>query len=50
VDSGNINVGGGYNDEDDYYFVRCTVFMGSVLLQNQGVAQMLHDDSQMDIT
>lgn len=49
VDTGGISVGGGYNDEDDYYFVRCTVFMGSVLLQNSGVAQMLHDGSAMDI-
>lgn len=49
IDMDGVSVGGGYNDEDDYYFVRCTVFMGSVLLQNSGVAQMLHDGSAMDI-
>lgn len=49
VDTAGISVGGGYNDEDDYYFVRCTTFMGSVLLQNAGVAQMLHDGSQLVI-
>lgn len=50
VDVDGINVGGGYNDEDDYFYVRCSVFMGSVLLQNSGVAQMLHDGSALDIS
>jgi hypothetical protein len=50
VDTDGINVGGGYNDEDDYFYVRCSIFMGSVLLQNSGVAQMLHDGSALDIS
>jgi hypothetical protein len=37
----------GYNDEDDYSFVRCTIFMGSKLLQNTGVARMNHDGSAL---
>jgi hypothetical protein len=35
----------GYNDEDDYEFVRCTGFFGSKLLQNVGVRKMLHIDT-----
>jgi hypothetical protein len=37
----------GYNDEDDYSFVRATIFMGSKLLQNTGVARMNHDGSAL---
>lgn len=39
----------GYNDEDDYSFVRTTIFMGSKLLQNTGVARMNHDGSALVI-
>jgi|ETNvirnome_2_300_1030623.scaffolds.fasta_scaffold00637_6 hypothetical protein len=35
----------GYDEEQDYSWARCTVFMGSVLLQNSGVVQMKHDAS-----
>lgn len=35
----------GYDEEQDYSWARCTVFMGSVLLQNAGVVQMKHDGS-----
>jgi len=40
----------GYNDEDDYSFVRCSIFMGSKLLQNTGVARMNHDGSALTIS
>lgn len=50
VDTAGINIGGGYNDEDDYWYVRASIFMGSKLLQNSGVAQMLHDGSALDIS
>lgn len=40
-----MNVGAGYNDEDDYYFARCSMFMGAKLLQNTGVCSVRHDGS-----
>lgn len=45
-----VNTGGmqavvGYDEEDDYSFARCSVFMGSKLLQNSGVVVMNHDGS-----
>lgn len=49
VNSAGMDVVLGYNDEEDYSFARCSIFMGSKLLQNSGVAQMLHDGSAMDI-
>ena len=45
VNTGGMNVAAGYNDEDDYYYARTSIFMGSKLLQNTGVVQMLHDGS-----
>tara|TARA_Y100000310_G_C20607348_1_gene776218 strand:- start:634 stop:1488 length:855 start_codon:yes stop_codon:yes gene_type:complete len=35
----------GYDEEQDYSWARCTVFMGSVKLQNAGAVQMKHDAS-----
>jgi hypothetical protein len=35
----------GYNEEDDYSFARCTVFMGTQILQNSGVVVINHDGS-----
>lgn len=35
----------GYDDEQDYSWARCSVYMGSKLLQNSGVVQMKHDGS-----
>lgn len=35
----------GYDEEHDYSYCRATVYMGSKLLQNSGVVQMLHDGS-----
>jgi hypothetical protein len=49
VNTAGMDVVLGYNDEDDYSFARVSIFMGSKLLQNSGVAQMLHDGSAMDI-
>lgn len=36
----------GYDDEQDYSWARCSVFMGSKLLQSSGIVQMLHDGSE----
>ncbi|KAA3527052.1 hypothetical protein GOZ96_04745 [Agrobacterium vitis] len=45
VNSGEMNVSAGYNEEDDYYWARTSIFMGSKLLQNSGVVKVLHDGS-----
>jgi Phage capsid protein len=45
VDNENMNVGAGYNDEDDYYYARASGFMGAKLLQNAGVVVINHDGS-----
>lgn len=44
-DTENMNVSAGYNDEDDYYYARASMFMGSKLLQNTGVVSIRHDGS-----
>lgn len=45
VNTGEMQVSAGYNDEDDYYWARTSAFMGSKLLQNSGVVKVLHDGS-----
>ena len=45
VDSSGIKNAVGYDDEQDYSYARCTVYMGSKLLQNSGIVQMRHDGS-----
>jgi len=35
----------GYDDEDDYSFARCSMYMGSKLLQTAGVIDITHDGS-----
>jgi hypothetical protein len=40
-----MNVAAGYNDENDYYYARASMFMGSALLQNAGVCSIRHDAS-----
>ncbi|PAQ00912.1 phage capsid protein [Mesorhizobium mediterraneum] len=37
----------GYNEEEDYYWARTSLFMGSKLLQNSGVTVINHDGSAM---
>lgn len=37
----------GYNEEEDYYWARTSIFMGSKLLQNAGVVEMVHDGSAL---
>ena len=44
-DVDNMNVSAGYNDEDDYYYARASMFMGSILLQSDGVCKIRHDGS-----
>ena len=45
VDTGGIQTFVGYDEEQDYSFARCTVYMGTKLLQNAGVVIMNHDGS-----
>lgn len=37
----------GYDEKNDKSWARCSVYMGSKLLQNSGVVKMLHDDSTL---
>lgn len=45
VNTGDMEVKAGYNDEEDYYWARTKIYMGSVLLQNAGVVKIRHDGS-----
>lgn len=45
VDKKGINTYVGYDEKNDKSWARCSVYMGSVLLQNAGVVKMLHNDS-----
>lgn len=45
VDTAGIKSPVGYDEEQDYSYARASVFMGSKLLQNAGVVQILHDGS-----
>ena len=35
----------GYDEEQDYSYARCSVYMGSKVLQNSGIVVMNHDGS-----
>jgi hypothetical protein len=41
-----MDVRAGYNEENAYYWARSSIFMGSALLQNSGVAVVNHDGSK----
>ena len=45
LDKAGMDVAVGYDDEQDYSYCRASTFMGSALLQNAGVVQVLHDNS-----
>jgi hypothetical protein len=45
VDTAGLQSPVGYEEEQDYSWARCSIFMGSKLLQNSGVVQMVHDGS-----
>jgi hypothetical protein len=46
VNSGEMDVKAGYNDENAYYWARSSIFMGSAILQNAGVVVVAHDGSK----
>jgi len=43
----NMNTHVGYDEKNDKSWVRCSMFMGSKLLQNSGVVKMLANDSAL---
>lgn len=45
VDTKGLQTPVGYDEEQDYSWARATVFMGSKVLQNAGIVQMIHDGS-----
>jgi hypothetical protein len=45
INTGDMEVKAGENEEDSYAWARTSMFMGSKLLQNNGVVKVLHDDS-----
>jgi len=47
VDTENMKVLSGYEEEDDYSWARCSTYMGSKLLQSSGVWKFRHDDSAL---
>lgn len=40
----------GYNEEQDYHWVRCSGWFGSKMLQNNAVVQVLHDGSAYNLS
>ena len=47
VNTGDMSSVIGYDDEQDYSYARCSIYMGSKLLQNTGVVVMNHDGSAL---
>jgi len=45
VDAAGLKTPVGYDEEQDYSYARCSVFMGSKLLQAAGVVEIAHDGS-----
>lgn len=50
ADSANLNASAGYDERQDFYWARASLFMGAKLLQNSGVVQMLHDGSTVALS
>jgi hypothetical protein len=45
ADTGGIDTAVGYDDEQDYSFARCSVYMGTKILQTNGIVEITHDGS-----
>lgn len=50
IDKDTFNPIFGYNEEQNYSWVRCSAYMASAKLQNSGIIQMLHDGSSYATT
>ena len=46
LNTGEMDVRAGYNEENAYDWARSSIFMGSALLQNTGVVVVNHDGSK----
>jgi len=46
-DTENLQTVVGYDDKNDKSWARCSTFMGSALLQDSGVIEMVHNDSAL---
>ena len=47
VDTAGMQVFAGYDEEQDYSWARCTMYMGAKLLQNSGIVKITHDGSNL---
>lgn len=47
IDSERLSTFADYDEKNDKSWARCTVYMGSKLLQNAGVVEMPHDDTNL---
>jgi len=45
VNTGEMDIAIGMNEEQAYSYARCSVFMGSKILQNSGIVKITHDGS-----
>ena len=45
MDTSGVQSPVGYNEEQDYSWARCTVYMGALVLQNTGIVLINHDGS-----
>lgn len=50
VNTADIQSPVGYHEEQDYSWARCSVYMGSKLLQNSGIVKVTHDGSAFAAT
>ena len=50
VDKNGLQTPVGYDQEQDYSWARASVYMGSKLLQNTGIVQMVHDGSAFSLS
>ncbi len=46
VNTGEMDVRAGYNEENAYYWARSSMYMGSAVLQNPGIVVVNHDGSK----
>jgi len=47
IDTSGMQVFAGYDEEQDYSWARCSMYMGAKLLQNSGVVKITHDGSAL---
>jgi hypothetical protein len=45
VNTGDMSMAVGVDEEQNYSYARCSVFMGAKILQNTGIVKITHDGS-----